>query len=193
VGDWFHCTTLDCGTLGLKGSRFNADGTVAHLYPEKQVLDAAGKYCVTVNPDLTRTWARAGDDLVITDNNGATLRYVFVIEGDVARVTREGKTQHMKRVDPPRDNGPCSKRTPWVCPSGMMDSTGGACQARWTCDNGTFKVDCKKNSSGYNCQCIEAGAAQKSFSSTGLCGQVDLSALIKETNAGCGWQLSLPL
>lgn len=193
VGDWFSCTTTNCGTLGLKGSRFKADGTLVHLYPEKQVLDASSGYCRTTNPDLDWTYTHDGKNLETFEKSGVSERHLFVIDNDVARVFSEGKTGYMKRVDPPRDRGSCSERTPWICPSAKMDGTTDKCQLRWICDNGTYQVLCEKKGDAFQCRCLEAGVQKGSFSSNGLCSLMDLSALIKEANTGCGWKLSLPL
>ena len=194
VGDWLQCTTLDCGVLGVKGSRFGADGSLVHLYPEKQVLDASNGYCHTTNPELLRSYRYDGEKALETfEKSGAVRRYVFIIEGDLARVTIQNSTYHMKRVDPARDRGSCSERTPWVCPVGAGGGTTQKCQVQWTCDNGTFEVLCQQQSGAYQCGCLNGGAAQKTFSSSGLCTQLDLSALINEANKGCGWKLSLPM
>ncbi len=193
VGDWFHCTTVDCGVLGIKGSRFEAGGALLHLYPEKPALGDADGYCHTTSPDLRRTYAYQGEALTVHEPAGGSFSYVFVIEGDQARATREGKTQYLKRVDPPRDRGSCSARSPWVCPRGQKDGTASTCQARWTCDNGRFEVKCAKSGAALACRCLDAGVEKKTFTSKGLCSLFDLSALISEVNAGCGWKLSLPL
>ena len=118
VGDWFHCTTVDCGVLGIKGSRFEADGALLHLYPEKPVLDDAGGYCHTTSPDLQRTYTLEGEALTVYEPSGGSFSYVFVIEDDVARSTREGTTNYLKRVAMPRDRGSCSTRTPLDLPQG---------------------------------------------------------------------------
>lgn len=199
VGDWFRCLDPDpgdgggvCSEIGLKGSRFTAEGGFIGLFPEKSPMVSGDGYCHTSNPDLIYSYSWDGAQLVIKDGESLLNRYdEYTIDGDLTTaVTLLGEKITLKRVDTGRDRGPCSSWSPWVCPKYESQLPSDGCSIDWVCDNGTFRVECDKKSS-YTCRCLEEGIAKGTFTSADLC-QVLPPSQIEPINTACGWKLSIP-
>jgi hypothetical protein len=193
VGDWFRCLEPDCSEVGEIGNRFGADGSFVSLYPVKLVLGPDDGYCRTSNPELIYRYAWDGQRLEIKDGQTILNSYSFTVEGDRDRDRdradvdkaewKEPRT--MLRVSPPRERGPCSARTPWICPKFDQQATSaGSCKMRWVCDGGAHEVSCTASA----CTC--GPTSGKSFKAAGACAMA-LGALYTAVNAGCGWSLAL--
>lgn len=192
VGDWFGCLDPQCAQIGGVGRRFAADGAFIALYPTAQVLTPGGRYCAISNPGLIYRYTWDGRQLEIREDESVRKRYDFDVAGARASVIDRdsGATSSMKRLQAPRQSGPCRERTPWVCPVFAMRDEGSECRVSWTCDGGAHEIRC---AAGGSCTCRAGGATGRSFSEAGLCalGAAGLSELYARVNAGCGWQLSL--
>ena len=69
------------------------------------------------------------------------------------------------------------------------ENTGPSCAAEYTlCAGGTDRLECKPNSTGVSCACIENGVTKKSFQSDDAC-NVTPDTLKKRAEMGCTWTL----
>ena len=112
VGDWFFCETTECKVVTSAGIRFKSDNVWTELKAGGDYIEANEKYCAEPGEFKSGSYKLEGMKLKIKGRSCGSIIADGTIRIDGDAIVFVETQKAMKRIEPPRLEGPCKSVAP---------------------------------------------------------------------------------